>query len=311
MKKAWKTIGALAAVILTAVLLRGCVATSYFIPSHGMENALYRGERVLVNKWSYGLRLPLMRLWGYRRWCEHPVQQEDIVVFNNPANRTQPVIDRREVFIGRCAGSPGDTLMVDSLFSLNPDRRLGPDQKFLYTYPRERETELLTLLDRLSIRNNPLLGNDSASHVRCFSRYEYYLLEQAIAPPCWIRPADEPDTTTMWYPLVIPARGKAVEVTPWNRTLLCNTLLLHESRRAEVRGDSLYVDGRAVTQCCFTKDYCWISLDNPTTLHDSRLFGFVPMDHVIGRAAWVWFSKEEGRGLFGGFRWERMGMQVK
>ena len=104
-------------VILAVVLLRGCVATSYSIPSSGMENSLYRGERILVNKWSYGLRLPFMGLWGYHRWAERPVHKEDILVFNNPANLLQATIDRKEVFISRCLGVPGDTLLVDSLFS--------------------------------------------------------------------------------------------------------------------------------------------------------------------------------------------------
>ena len=81
-------------VILAVVLLRGCVATSYSIPSSGMENSLYRGERILVNKWSYGLRLPFMGLWGYHRWAERPVHKEDILVFNNPANLLQATIDR-------------------------------------------------------------------------------------------------------------------------------------------------------------------------------------------------------------------------
>ena len=94
-------IGTVAAV-LTVLLLRGCVATSYHIPSGGMENTLLRGERILVNKWSYGLRLPLMSWWGYHRWADSPVGRQDIVVFNNPANLSQPVIDRRETFIGRC-----------------------------------------------------------------------------------------------------------------------------------------------------------------------------------------------------------------
>lgn len=103
-------------VALVVVLLRGCVATSYLIPSSGMENSLYQGERILVNKWSYGLRLPFMKLWGYHRWADSPVQKEDILVFNNPANLSEPVIDRREVFISRCIGTPGDTLLIDSLF---------------------------------------------------------------------------------------------------------------------------------------------------------------------------------------------------
>lgn len=81
-----------------------------------MENSLYRGERILVNKWSYGLRLPFMSLWGYQRWADKSVHKDDILVFNNPANLSQATIDQREVFISRCLGIPGDTLLVDSLF---------------------------------------------------------------------------------------------------------------------------------------------------------------------------------------------------
>ena len=110
MKKGCKIAITIVGVALVVVLLRGCVATSYLIPSSGMENSLYQSERILVNKWSYGLRLPFMKLWGYHRWADSPVQKEDILVFNNPANLSEPVIDRREVFISRCIGIPGDTL---------------------------------------------------------------------------------------------------------------------------------------------------------------------------------------------------------
>ena len=135
MKKAGKVIGTVAGVALIVVLLRSCVATSYLIPSAGMENSLYQGERILVNKWSYGLRLPFMNLWGYHRWGGGPVKREDILVFNNPANR-QTDISRREVFISRCIGLPGDTLLVDSFFTALPGQQYAPDQKFVYAYPK-------------------------------------------------------------------------------------------------------------------------------------------------------------------------------
>lgn len=127
-------------VILIVVLLRSCVATSYLIPSSGMENSLYRGERILVNKWSYGLRLPFMSLWGYHRWTDKPVRKDDILVFNNPANLSQAAIDQREIFISRCLGVPGDTLLVDSLFSVIPSEKNAPDQKYLYMYPRKKKS---------------------------------------------------------------------------------------------------------------------------------------------------------------------------
>ena len=144
-RRNWKIAATLTGVILTVILLRSCVATSYLIPSTGMENSLYRGERILVNKWSYGLRLPFISLWGYHRWGDKPVRKDDILVFNNPANLSQTAIDQREVYIGRCLGVPGDTLWVDSLFSVIPSEKNAPDQKFLYTYPpEEREAVRLT-----------------------------------------------------------------------------------------------------------------------------------------------------------------------
>ena len=102
-----------------------------------------------------------MKLWGYHRWADSPVPKEDILVFNNPANLSEPTIDRREVFISRCIGTPGDTLLIDSLFSVIPSEKNAPDQKFLYSYPRQRERQLDSLLSILSIAPNKLLGQDS------------------------------------------------------------------------------------------------------------------------------------------------------
>lgn len=304
--KAWKITGTAIGVILAVVLLRSCVATSYLIPSSGMENSLYCGERILVNKWSYGLRLPFMNAWGYHRWMEKPVRKEDIIVFNNPANLSESTIDQKEVFISRCLGVPGDTLLVDSLFSVIPSEKNAPDQKFLYTYPRQKECQLDSLLTILSIFPNRLLGQDSVRSVRSFSRYEYYLLEQALANNNWIEPVSKEDSIEVLKPLIIPGKGKPVRVYPWNITLLRNTLVLHEKKHAEIKNDTLYVEGKPVQHCYFTKDYYWVGANNSINLSDSRLFGFVPKDHIIGRASLIWFSKEKETGLFNGYRWNRM-----
>ena len=308
--KGWKMAIAMVGVVLVVVLLRGCVTTSYLIPSSGMENSLYRGECILVNKWSYGLRLPFMKLWGYHRWADSPVQKEDILVFNNPANLSEPVIDRREVFISRCIGTPGDTLLIDSLFSVIPSEKNAPDQKFLYSYPRQRERQLDSLLSILSIAPNKLLGQDSIKNIRSFSRYEYYLLEQAINGNNWIQPlAGKKDTELR--PLIVPGKGKFVRVHPWNITLLRNTLVMHEGKQAEIKNDTLYVDGKPTQHCYFTKDYYWVGANNTINLTDSRLFGFVPQDHLIGKASLVWFSKEKDTGVFDGYRWNRFFRTVK
>ena len=307
----FKWILAFAGAIAIVLLLRGFAFTSCLIPSTGMENSLFQGERILVNKWSYGLRLPLMSAFSYHRCRERPVQKRDIVVFNNPAGIQQPTIDRREIYISRCIGTPGDTLLVDSLFSVSsPEAQFNPDKKRLYTYPASKESLITSLIRTLSITNDGLMGSDDSTHVRSFSRYEYYLLEQAIGDRNWIRPLTEKQDKEL-KPLIVPSKGKALRVYPWNITLLRNTLVMHEGKQAEIKNDTLYIDGKPTQHCFFTKDYYWMASNNSVNLSDSRLFGFVPQDHIIGKASLIWFSKEKGTGIFDGYRWNRFFQSVK
>ena len=307
----FKWILAFVGAIVIVLLLRGFAFTSCLIPSTGMENSLFQGERILVNKWSYGLRLPLMSAFSYHRWRERPVQKRDIVVFNNPAGIQQPTIDRREIYISRCIGTPGDTLLVDSLFSVSsPEAQFNPDKKRLYTYPASKENLITSLIRTLSITNDGLMGSDDSTHVRSFSRYEYYLLEQAIGDRNWIRPLTEKQDKEL-KPLIVPSKGKALRVYPWNITLLRNTLVMHEGKQAEIKNDTLYIDGKPTQHCFFTKDYYWMASNNSVNLSDSRLFGFVPQDHMIGKASLIWFSKEKGTGILDGYRWNRFFQSVK
>lgn len=275
-----------------------------------MENSLLQGERIVVDKWSYGLRLPLMCIFNYHRFNDTPVEKRDIIVFNNPSEISQRVIDQREVFISRCVGVPGDTLLVDSLFCLIPSEKNSPDQKSLYAYPRNKEKEMQSLLTTLSIRGNELMGQDSTRNVRSFSRYEHYLIEQAITD-CWVELLCEEDSTNKHLRLVVPGKGVVIPVQRWNRTLLRNTMMLHENKQAEIKNDTLYIDGRPATHCCFSKDYYWVASNNSTNISDSRLFGFVPKDHIIGKAAYIWFSKQNNTGWFKGFRKERFFTPVR
>lgn len=307
----FKWIFAFAGAIAVVLLLRGFAFTSCLIPSTGMENSLFQGERILVNKWSYGLRVPLMSLFSYHRWCERSVRQQDVVVFNNPAAIGQPTIDRREIYISRCIGTPGDTLLVDSLFSVSsPEAQLNPDKKRLYTYPAAKEQLITSLMQTLSITNDGLMGSNDSTHVRSFSRYEYYLLEQAISDQNWIQPLTEKSEKEL-KPLIVPGKRKALRVYPWNITLLRNTLVMHEGKQAEIKNDTLYIDGKPTQHCFFTKDYYWMASNNSVNLSDSRLFGFVPQDHIIGKASLIWFSKEKGTGIFDGYRWNRFFQSVK
>lgn len=307
--KGKKWIIVLTGAIVVVLLLRGFVFTSYIIPSSGMENALLQGDRIIVNKWSYGLRVPFMSFLSYHRWNSRPVETGDIVVFNNPGDTKQPIIDRRGTFIGRCIAAPGDTLVIDSLFSpAHSLQNAGPDRKQLYTYPKGKERMVDSLLVVLNITQNLLMGENTHDNVRSFSTYEMYLLEQACMDISWLQPLEN---TPEGNKLVIPAKGKAVDVRPWNTMLYRNTLLLHEGIKAEVKNDSLYINGKSIIKLIFSKDYYWMASNNSVNLVDSRLFGLVPHDHVIGKASFIWFSKEAYTGLTHGHRWERFFRSAK
>ena len=282
-------------VLLTAILLvllvRTFAFTSCSIPSTGMENTLYQGERVLVNKWSYGLRLPFTS----SHFLASKAKRGDIVLFNNPIPSEQETpVFARGLFISRCVGTSGDTLMLNKELMVTGQKVLSPDSKQLYTYPYQVEDTLQCAMHELGIEENLLVGYSEGRYVRSFSHYEYYLLKQKLGASFELHSVLNNDTTES-HPFVIPAKGKAVKVYPWNMTLLCNTILRHEGRQSAVKNDTLWVDGKPVSSYTFKKDYYWMASNNPVNLADSRLFGLVPHDHLIGRASYIWYSSRKER----------------
>ncbi len=291
-------------VAVVAVLLVKLVAfTSCTIPSTGMENTLYRGDRVIVNRWSYGYRTPLASIFGYHRWAEAPVRRNDIVLFNRPSAQ-QTLQDGGDIFINRCVGLPGDTLRLTDELILTDADELTPDSKYLYAYPGQQETLVTQAIRQAGIEDNTLVGYDQGDYLRSFSRCEINAVKRLLGPQVQFRSVQTADSDAV-HDFVVPGKGIAVRVRPWNVMLLRNTIVMHEGRRAEVKGDTLLVDGRPVASYRFTKDYYWMASNNSMSLCDSRLFGFVPKECIIGRAVLVWFSKDPSESLLSGYRFER------
>lgn len=262
-----------------------------------MENTLYQGEAVLVNKWSYGLRMPFPSLLGYHRVGRCDVEKGDIVLFNDPgAASRKKRIEERKIFISRCIGKPGDTLMLNRELISTGDEMLSPDTKSLYVYPSSKEDLMLIILDAIGLSENPLVGyTEDGDYIRSFSHYEFYLVSQKAGDRITFAPLNKTFPEKEIYPFVVPAKGKLVKVYPWNVVLLCNTIVSHEGKQASVQGDTLVVDGKPVDAFTFSKDYYWMASNDPVNLYDSRLFGFVPEDHIIGKAWRIWFSSRKER----------------
>lgn len=299
MRKLKKWIAITVGVLLIAGILRLLLFTSCYIPNQGMEDSLKQGDHIIINKTSYGFTIPFTnKVIG----AKSP-KQGAIVLFYNPAN-IQESLQQKEVYISRCIGLPGDTLMVNAQFQIEQeDLFFSPDQKKQYSYSKQYKVAVDSVISLLEIAVNPATElNDSL--VQSLSSYEYYLIAQKLGSEDSIVIKDLSDN--LEYPFVIPKKGVSIKVENWNIALIHNTILLHEGKNTTVKDNELWVDGQPVESYRFRQDYYWMVAGNSKNTVDSRQFGLVPQSHIIGKASFIWFSKDPNQGLFSGYRWNRI-----
>jgi signal peptidase I len=134
----------------------------------------------------------------------------------------------------------------------------------------------------------------------------YYNLKYQYCP---IYP-NHPDfdwTRDNFGPLVIPAEGMKIELTPENWILYKRTIEVYENNEVAEKADGIYINGTKATDYTFKQNYYWMMGDNRHGSVDSRYWGFVGEDHVVGTASFVWMSKHPEKGWFsGGLRWDRV-----
>lgn len=116
MKKTVRFLLVLLAALLLMLVFRSVGVTLFTVEGDGLSPVFTAGDRVLVNRWSYGLRVGGSEsLFNYGRIGRQPIAKGDIVAFENPLDST-----RNEIFIGRCAALPGDSLLVDGTMTEVP-----------------------------------------------------------------------------------------------------------------------------------------------------------------------------------------------
>lgn len=121
MRDAVNTVVALACAAVVILLVRALVVTVYAIPDNILAPHLVAGDRVLVNRWSYGLRTGGDSIFTYTRWMKSPVKKGDFIAFNSPADSTHR-IPARPVLMGRVVAVPGDTITAYGKRFVIPDR---------------------------------------------------------------------------------------------------------------------------------------------------------------------------------------------
>ena len=106
-------------------------------------------------------------------------------------------------------------------------------------------------------------------------------------------------------PITIPKKGLSIELTPDNVIRYQRCIEVYENNKFENRGGQIFINGKQASSYTFKMDYHWMMGDNRHNSLDSRYWGFVPEDHVVGKASLIWFSWE------GGPRWKRLFSSIK
>ncbi len=112
-------------------------------------------------------------------------------------------------------------------------------------------------------------------------------------------------TVDNYGPVWVPKKGVTVQLSPENIAFFRRVIDVYEENDLEERGGKIFINGKETSQYTFKMDYYWAMGDNRHNSEDSRVWGFVPEDHMVGKPLFIWFSLKEGQ-LSKGINWSRI-----
>jgi signal peptidase I len=273
--------------------------------------------------------LPYMRLPGFQK-----IKRNDIVVFNWPVDTMLDMrhtdkfyykpIDKKTNYVKRAVGLPGDSLSVKDGYvyingkqnALNDRARIQFSYNVTFKGQIASNAQVYEILERFDMTDG--LGYDQ--------EHDKWIIpaatEDAVA-----RAKNHPNIASIeirkdslgnrdagifpmnpaydWNndyfgPLYIPEKGKTITLTPENLPLYKRVITAYEGHELSVNGNQISIDGQITNQFTFGQDYYWMMGDNRHNSQDSRVWGFVPFNHVVGKPVLVWMSWD-GKNP----RWER------
>ena len=250
--------------------------------------------------------------------------------------------DRRENYVKRCVGLPGDVLQIKNhIVYLNGKANKEPDN---VQYKYDVLFNDGVILDNDFLKENGItcedLGLSRADQAYFKSEGQIQLtqqfrnnrvvmpltkktaqllksrkdLVQAIAPEVDNR-TDEIYPKNMvkswtrdnYGPVWIPKKGESIKLSLDNLPIYERPIKVYEHNDLEVRDGKIFINGEQTDSYTFKMDYYWMMGDNRHNSADSRYWGFVPEDHIVGKPIFIWWSSDPDRGLFsGGIRWSRL-----
>ena len=231
---------------------------------------------------------------------------------------TRPT-DRRENYVKRCVGLPGQTLQIKNrIIYLDGRANKEPEEVQYSYYVKLRQRLPEEMMKDLGISMEDLLSLNSAGYMPLTKRAVATLsqrkdLVESIeinteASDLEIYPlnGNKHWTRDNYGPIWIPAKGKSIELTLDNIAVYERPIKVYERNDLQIRDGKIFINGKEAKSYTFKMDYYWMMGDNRHNSADSRYWGFVPEDHIVGKPIFIWWSSDPDRNGFSGIRWSRL-----
>jgi signal peptidase I len=269
--------------LLAALMLKVFVVEAYRIPSMSMENTLQIGDYLLVNKLAYGLRSPrhipftTASLPSFTFPFFRSVHRGDIVVFEFPGTQFEVKPVESVNYIKRCIGLPGDTV---------------------------------------EIRFGNVFVNGIEASFPFYGRRTSHPINQAVRHNAEIFPDGSGFSDVHYGPVIVPKRNDSLTITPATFSQW-HILIEREGHTVQLSSDSIFIDGVTASAYRVQQNYYFTLGDNRDNSMDSRYWGFVPDDHLIGEALFIYWSWDPDIPVYSisdkysTIRWNRIGTLIR
>ena len=231
---------------------------------------------------------------------------------------TRPT-DRRENYVKRCVGLPGQTLQIKNrIVYLDGKANKEPENVQYSYYVKLRQRLPEEMLKELGISNEDLLSLNSAGYMPLTKRAVAVLSQRKDLVESIEINTDASDleiyplngnkhwTRDNYGPIWIPAKGKSINLTLDNIAVYERPIRVYEGNYLKITDGKIFINGKEAKSYTFKMDYYWMMGDNRHNSADSRYWGFVPEDHIVGKPIFIWWSSDPDRNGFSGIRWNRL-----